>query len=93
MSDVVELASRRKEPHLSGKARCAACRYEWVQVAPVGVDWMECPQCHLMKGRYLHPAIPEANEEIWQCACGCDVFMVTRKVIFCINCGTEQAFP
>lgn len=82
---------RSHDPHLSGKARCCACRHDWVAVSPVGTDWLECPSCHLMKGRYVHPAIP-SGEEAWQCACGCDVFMITRRSAFCINCGTEQRF-
>ncbi|MGE5524333.1 MAG: hypothetical protein ACM3SS_11505 [Rhodospirillaceae bacterium] len=89
------LAFRRPEPadpHLSGAARCTSCRHDWTAVAPVGVDWMECPACHLMKGRFLHPAVPHDGEDVWECACGCDVFRVTRAAAFCIGCGSRQEF-
>jgi hypothetical protein len=35
---VISLLQLKKdrEPHLSGMARCLACRHEWVAVAPVG---------------------------------------------------------
>ena len=82
----------KHDPHLSGKARCCACRHDWVAVAPVGVDWMECPSCHLMKGRFFYEALPPFGCEKWECGCGCDVFHVTRTAAWCINCGTEQTF-
>ena len=91
MGAVVDLASRKSDPHLAKKARCCVCRHEWVAVAPLGTDWLECPDCHLMKGRYLHPKVPCDGFEMLSCACGCDVFRVTEKWAFCIHCGTERA--
>lgn len=77
---------------LSGKARCSLCRHEWQAESPKGTDWLECPECLMMKARYVHDAIPKDDVEIWSCACGCDVFRVTRTSAFCINCATEQEF-
>lgn len=92
MSNVTEFKRKEKtEQHLSGKARCCSCKHDWMAVSPVGTDWLECPACYLMKGRYMHPALPDADN-IWQCACGCDVFHITRLAAYCINCGTEQRF-
>lgn len=90
MGDVVHLG--KSEPHLSGEALCTSCRHAWVAVSPVGTDWLECPACGLFKGRYIHPAIPKSGEEIWECACGCDVFRITPKEAFCISCGLRQKF-
>lgn len=61
---VINLAQAEadREPHLSGKARCLACKHEWVAVAPVGVVWMECPACTLERGRYVAQAERERSE-------------------------------
>jgi len=88
---VVEFKRPEKaDPHLSGNARCSACKHAWVAVVPVGVDWFECPGCSEMKGRMIHDAVP--NEDVWQCKCGCDVFRITRTASFCIQCGNRQQF-
>lgn len=80
--------------HLNGKARCMACRHEWQAVAPVGVNWMECPACGTMKGRYMHPAVPYRDEKVWECACGCIDFIILASPprAFCVGCATEQRF-
>ena len=90
MSVVQFRQTEKSDPHLSGKARCAVCKHEHVAVAPVGVDWMECPECGLDKARFIHDAVP--NEDIRECKCGCDVFRITRTASFCINCGNGQSF-
>ena len=81
MSVVQFRQTEKSDPHLSGKARCAVCKHEHVAVAPVGVDWMECPECGLDKARFIR-----------ECKCGCDVFRITRTASFCINCGNGQSF-
>lgn len=93
MGTVTTLRAPPTQERLSGKARCCACRHDWIAAAPVGVDWLECPECGLMKGRFYYHALPPADGDMWVCACGCDVFHVTRAAAFCINCGTEQLFP
>lgn len=93
MADVISMAEHRVVPHLSGRARCCACRHEWVAVAVVGTTWLECPGCGTNKGRYLNDVVPSDPAGWWQCGCGCDVFRVTRAAIYCIDCGKEQVFP
>lgn len=80
----------KAEPHLSGKARCSVCQHEEIAVAPVGVDWMECGKCGLMKSRYVHDLVPDDNVTV--CGCGCDVFRIVTNGAFCIHCGTEHRF-
>ena len=89
-ADIIQFG--KKETVLEGKAKCTSCQHEWQAQAPVGVDWLECPKCHLMKGRFVHPAVPKDGDEIWVCACRCDVFRITRTEAFCIQCGTRQKF-
>lgn len=99
MGQVLEFAPLRESPqpeedveHLRGQAHCAACRHEWEAAAPIGVDWLECPSCHLMKGRFMHPVTGFPDDAIWVCLCGCDVFRIALKEFFCVNCGTPQRF-
>jgi hypothetical protein len=42
------------------------------------------------KARYRHDVSPAG--EWWHCACGCDVFRVSRTFVLCVNCGAEQRF-
>lgn len=73
------------KPHATGEARCTSCRHEWVAVAPVGVDWLECPACSLMKGRYVHPIV--RGGVIFECYCGTDVFHIAPAGPYCTGCG------
>ncbi len=81
---------KKYDPHLTGNARCSTCKHEWIAVAPIGEDWLECPGCNEVKGRFVHDAVP--NDDVWVCKCGCDVFRVTRNAAFCIHCGNRQSF-
>lgn len=86
---VIEFQPR--DPHLSGMAGCAVCRYTWAAVIPVGSGpWFECPNCHSMKGLFTHPILLPDAVALWTCKCGCDVFRVTTNAIFCITCGLIQ---
>lgn len=38
-------------PHVEGAARCR-CGREWHATAPLGVTFLECPECHGMAGRF-----------------------------------------
>ena len=42
-----------KETWLAGTARCDYCGREWVAVAPVDADRLECPTCHTQNGQFI----------------------------------------
>lgn len=100
MAEIVNLAERRREPESSlcaacevaetntGPARCLHCKHEWVAVAPAGVVDFECPACGLYKGHRIGICVPPADEEIWICQCGGDLFMLRRHgPPLCVKCG------
>ena len=90
MNNIVDLAQARQErtPHVSGPARCLACKHEWVAVAPTGVTWMECPSCSLIRGRFVFPH--QRDGLVWKCFCENDLFHVTPDGVYCPNCGQWQ---
>lgn len=79
------------DPHMSGVAICAACRHEHIAVVQVGVALSECPNCHAHKARMKYDCVP-ADDSIWQCGCGCDLFRISERGAICINCGVRQLF-
>lgn len=94
MAEVVSLSAWKDSqvPHASGPARCLHCGHEWVAVAPVGVDFLECPACGLEKGVYFS-LMTVSGEDHWACRCGGKVFGITPKSIYCVKCGLDQQFP
>ena len=86
---------RRKEiaevGHLNGPALCLACRHEWVGVAPVGTQELECPSCKSMKGIFTK-FVAYADVPNWRCS-ACEGFMFTvllledTPTLACIGCG------
>lgn len=84
MTNVVDLVTRR--PHVSGSALCLACRHEWVAVAPIGGELLQCPRCGLHRGAFKFPFLHE-GALIWICKCGNDLLHITRDGAFCPNCG------
>jgi Zn finger protein HypA/HybF involved in hydrogenase expression len=80
---------KEKNPHLEGKARCLDCKHEWEAVAPAGTEWLECPECHSIKGRFVYHFEPETFTK-WVCNCGNDLFYATPDGYFCPNCGEWQ---
>ena len=91
MNNVVDLSKKREEraPHNAGIAVCAACKHSWVATAEKGVLFLECPECHTHKGRFVHPSLVEPGADRDECHCGCQLFMANKKVLSCINCGSE----
>ncbi len=89
---VIEFKKKEeKEPEevtITGKARCILCKYEWVAVAPAGTVWLDCPECHSMKGIHIFSCV--RKEEHWTCNCGNDLFHITKEGTYCPNCGTWQ---
>lgn len=91
-SNVIELDNRRTDPHLIGEARCMACGHTEMTVAPVGVTLpMECGNCHTMKKVFIEVVL--RNTEHWTCACGNNLFYITKDGTYCPNCGAWQTFP
>lgn len=87
---------QKKEKHVEGPAICLDCKHEWEAVIPQdsiesALDWLECPNCHLHKGRFKYKFT--AGPDIWICACGNDLFQITSECVYCPNCGQEQVFP
>ncbi len=89
MPNVIELRPKQQEePHLSGRALCLSCRHEWVAVAPIGAVWLECPSCHLERGRFIAQVCRDGDH--WHCNCGNNLFYVTADGFYCPNCGEWQ---
>ena len=90
MSVVTSLTDwkEKQSPHSFGKARCLACKHEWVAVAPVGAIWLDCPECTLERGRFI--AQHEREGEHWHCLCGNNLFQATRNGMYCPNCAEWQ---
>ncbi len=75
-------------PSSSGECKCLSCGNKWVGVTPIGVIWMECPSCGLIRGRFIHHH--ERDGSKWVCNCGNDLFYITPKGCYCPNCGDWQ---
>jgi len=90
MADVIDFqkakqAAEDAEPHLDGPAFCAACKYEFHAVAPVGqVSGILCPGCNRYLGVFSHQLIPISR---WVCSCGCDLYRLGPGGPMCISCG------
>lgn len=89
MSNIINLADRKLDPHGSGEAHCMLCAHTWVAVAPVGTVWLECPECKANKGTFSFAYEPATS---WQCDCGNKLFYITPDNYMCANCGTRQEF-
>lgn len=94
--EVVELASRRHDPHMQGRARCLACKAEWQCVAPVGTRDLECPQCGLQRGAWAVPLDPCYGSKVWRCN-KCDGvyfwYVIAPKGfvhLTCVGCGQDH---
>ena len=91
MAEIISLSEYKEEntPHITGPAKCLCCKHEWQAVAPVGTDFLECPECHTMKGVYYSPVL--YGSDVWTCHCGCDLFRIhPEKGVYCPMCGQLQ---
>lgn len=68
-----------------GEARCLSCGYEWMSVARLGTEWLNCPQCQCLKGKLRYPFEREGLQ--WRCNCGNELFYLRPEGAFCPNCG------
>lgn len=87
---VINLDDHR--PHKSGTAKCIHCKHEWEAVAPADLSTFECPSCGLGKGVWYGICIPHEDEYIFQCKCGCDLFMVMQAGPHCVACGNVASW-
>ncbi len=98
-ANVIDFKRREPEvPHITGAALCLDCKHEWVaeieqQMFEETDGWMECPACHLERGRMKYKHSPERGTLVWTCNCGNDLFHVLREGVHCPNCGRLQEFP
>lgn len=84
-------AKAERTPHITGKAKCTACKHEWVAVAPVGTLQMECPSCELQRGQWIYPFSPAEGEQIFVCnICTSTNFAVLPDRVLCVGCGTSH---
>ena len=85
MGDIVEISDYK--PHLSGDAKCLACGYTWVCVAPAGTVDLRCPKCDTMTGVYYWLARPDTT---WVChECQNDVWFMSKSGYWCARCGNH----
>lgn len=85
---LILLDDHRKDPHLTGKARCLACEHTWEAVVPAGTVWLECPSCRTERGLLVFGV--ERKEPHWRCNCGNTLFHVLKDRVYCPNCGADQ---
>jgi len=86
MNNVINLQEHK--PHLSGNAKCLACDYKWVAVAPIGTVDLECPECGTWKGVYTGLTAPDT---VWQCDCGNQHFYISQEDAMCSRCGLRTS--
>lgn len=78
--------------HISGKAHCLHCGYEWEAVAPEGTTWLACPECTALKGIFKYPPCVPEGGLVRECQCGNQLFYLTPEGHLCPMCGTYQAY-
>lgn len=93
----VDLANEQSEDSteftLHGPAKCLDCKKEWVAVAPVGTNELDCESCGTHRGVWKGPMLP-ADEDtlIFICDCGGYHFVITSEGTLCVSCGVHQIF-
>lgn len=84
-------AKAARDPHLSGMARCLACKHKWAAVAPPGTADLQCPACGLLRGAWQFGVSPPVGSNKYVClSCGCDVFRLSTLELLCIACGQSM---
>ena len=83
-------------PHITGPARCLACRHEWTVVAPIGTTEFECPSCGTERGVMRYHIAAEDGQKVFRCTpCGSEHFFFVAKEkrtqILCVGCGAEAS--
>lgn len=89
MGTVIDMVPVGADGWMQGPVRCLQCGHEWRGVAPVGTIGLECPKCSLLRGCFMHTP-SYTSEDHYQCACGSQVFCLTKKRVYCPNCGRNH---
>jgi DNA-directed RNA polymerase subunit RPC12/RpoP len=79
------------DEHIQGRVRCLNCDHEWHGSAPTWTTGLECPKCGSQRGALTEPPA-FFDENHWTCECRCQVFCITNRRVYCINCGKTQKF-
>ena len=82
----------RQKQHGQGEAFCIACDHVWQAVSPTGTVYLECPQCHTMKGKWKWEFAPKTGQLTRECNCGNQLFYLTPEGHLCANCGIWQSY-
>ena len=86
------IAFNKLDPHATGEAVCISCKHEFIAVAPVGEVWFDCPECGIEKATWKYVFKFKAGTEIRVCACGNELFYLTREGHACALCGKYQQY-
>lgn len=92
MADIIPLHPASSTRVCQGEAFCIQCGHEWQAVAEPPVKWLECPNCHTMKGLLRFHFYPPEGSYIRVCDCGNELFFLTPEGHLCANCGTYQSY-
>lgn len=96
MTQVISLAQAREErkPHWTGTCKCIGCGHEYVGVAPLGVMFIDCPECGLPKGHPKHPFGAQEGDLFFRCVCGSEALTAYKRGGYfrtmCMACGTDH---
>lgn len=89
MNDIIHVQFGKKEDpfnHYTGECYCTYCKHTWVAVVNSINDFIECPECHLFRGRIRFPL---ARNPVFTCICGCDLFQIMPDgYCYCPMCGS-----
>jgi hypothetical protein len=87
--DFIEEKEKRSE-HATGPTLCLYCKHEWVSVAPIGIDHLQCPRCRKFAGIFKYLFKPDCERYV--CSCDNDFFYVLKTGLYCPKCGIHHGF-
>jgi len=92
VADIREARIKKtKELYASGPAQCLACAHEWIASVPIGISWLECPECELVRGVLKGPFC-RVDEDHFTCVCGSQLFHIAKSGVYCPNCGRSHEY-